>query len=86
MDTDERNLARIRWRCHRGMLELDLFLQAFFDDCFQALTTSEQEQFELLLKETDPDIWAWILGYEAVKPEFVELIEKIRQHNADHPT
>ena len=28
---DERALSKLRWRCRRGLLENDLFIERFFD-------------------------------------------------------
>jgi antitoxin CptB len=29
---DERDLSKLRWRCRRGLLENDLFIERFFRD------------------------------------------------------
>lgn len=71
--------ARIRWRCHRGMLELDLLLLGFVDKHYEQLTQSQIEQFELLLTEPDPQIYAWLLGQTAVDKEDLKDIVNIIQ-------
>ena len=55
----------MRWRCRRGLLELDLALQRFLDTDYEGLTPLEQTQFSDLLAENDADIWAWIQGAPA---------------------
>lgn len=82
MVIDASDLAKIRWRCHRGMLELDIFLLRFFDNQFQTLTVTEQQQFIALLKEQDPDLFAWLLGHREADPEHIEMINKIRDTHA----
>ncbi len=52
----------IRYRCHRGMLELDLILLPFFDKHYQALSEIQQMQFANLLEATDPELLDWLLG------------------------
>jgi len=52
-------LNRLRWRSRRGMLELDLLLQPFFDDIFRDLPEETQQAFEKLLEEDDPDLLMW---------------------------
>jgi len=37
-------LSQIRWRCHRGMRELDLLLLRFFDQHYQHLSPVEQRK------------------------------------------
>jgi len=55
----EMQLNRLRWRSRRGMLELDLLLQPFFDDIFRDLPEETQQAFEKLLEEDDPDLLMW---------------------------
>lgn len=76
--TEQSDLAKIRWRCHRGMLELDLFLLGFFDHRFKQLDDTEQDLFVELLAEQDPTLFAWILGHEACPEQFQALVEQIR--------
>lgn len=59
------NTQALRWRCRRGLLELDLALQGFLDSAYEGLTPREQAQFADLLAENDADIWAWIQGAPA---------------------
>jgi len=56
------NALALRWRCRRGLLELDLALKRFLDTDHEGLTPLERAQFEDLLAENDADIWAWIQG------------------------
>ena len=59
------NAQAMRWRCRRGLLELDLALRRFLDTVYEGLTPPEQTQFSDLLAENDADIWAWIQGAPA---------------------
>ncbi len=56
------NSSALRWRCRRGLLELDLALKQFLDSNYEGLTPFERAQFEDLVAENDADIWAWIQG------------------------
>lgn len=78
MDID--NLQQIRWACRRGMRELDLILLPFFDDAYQALRSDDKERFIALLKETDPDLLNWLMGYADAPAQFSAIISIIRQH------
>lgn len=53
---------RLRWRCRRGMLELDLLLQNFLDTRFASLPESSRADFERLLNAADADLAAWLTG------------------------
>ena len=49
----------MRWRSRRGMLELDLLLQPFFDEVFRDLPYENQLTFVKLLEQDDPDLLMW---------------------------
>lgn len=51
---------RVRWRCRRGMLELDIVLQRFVDKHYIQLNECELRQFEALLDLPDNDLWDMI--------------------------
>ncbi len=59
------NALALRWRCRRGLLELDLALNRFLDTDYEGLAPLEQVQFQDLLAESDADLWTWIQGAEA---------------------
>lgn len=75
------NLAKIKWMCRRGMLELDIMLMPFFENCFVDLSSFEQESFIELLKMDDPLLFRWLMRQE--KPDKIQLqyiIEKIIEY------
>lgn len=55
-------LNRLRWKCRRGMLELDLILLKFVEEHYQTLTPTQQQMFDRLLDEQDPQLYEWFLG------------------------
>ncbi len=76
---DFREKARFVWRCHRGMLELDLILKSFLENQFNSLSLSEIDAFESLLNCTDPELYAWLMGHEEpTKNELKEIVAIIR--------
>ena len=82
--SDPKCQARIRWRCHRGMLELDMLLLPFCDNNFPQLNITQQATFERLLEATDPELFAWLMGHEQTQdPEFVKMIKLIQTANND---
>lgn len=57
-----KTLERARWRCRRGMLELDIVLLRFLDRYYSQLNNQQLEQFEHLLDLPDNDLWDLITG------------------------
>lgn len=54
--------AQIYWQCRRGMLELDLLLQAFLDHRYEHALPEERSAFEALLKYPDALLFEYIMG------------------------
>ncbi|CZF83695.1 Antitoxin CptB [Grimontia celer] len=74
--------ARIKWACRRGMLELDVIIMPFFEECFDTLTEEEKHHFVALLECDDPDLFTWLMGHgRSDKPELAAMIDKIVEHN-----
>lgn len=63
--TDPVELRRLRWRCRRGMRELDTLLMRFLDDRYATSTGAEQEAFRRLLSLPDPEILGLLTGQRA---------------------
>ena len=51
-----RELDRIRWHCRRGMLELDLVLNAFVERTFGRLDAGQIDAFRNLLEYPDQEL------------------------------
>lgn len=54
------DLNRLRWRCRRGMLELDLPLARFLEEHYPGAVEEEKDAFARLLDYTDLDLWELI--------------------------
>jgi antitoxin CptB len=74
MDPD---VGRLRWRCRRGMKELDILLARYMDERFCTASAQEQEAFRGLLEIQDPVIYAYCLGQERPPEHLAVLIERI---------
>jgi len=64
-------LNRLRWRCQRGMLELDHILRGFLDDGYPTSSPEMQCAFKALLMLEDVDLFDLVMGRTA--PDTVEL-------------
>ena len=70
---------RLRWRCRRGLLELDLILQGFLERYFEGLDAGERELFNEMLDAPDPDLLDWALGRaEPADPRYRGVVRLLR--------
>ncbi len=53
---DERSLSKLKWRCRRGLLENDLFIERFFDRYGGALTVKQAAALNELMDLGDNDL------------------------------
>lgn len=51
------------------MKELDILLGGFAERYLKSLSSVELDQFEALLNQPDPDLFAWIMGLSEVPSE-----------------
>ena len=52
----ERELSKLRWRCRRGLLENDLFVERFFERHGNALTRRQAGALSQLMELSDNDL------------------------------
>jgi antitoxin CptB len=69
---------RIRWRCRRGLLELDLVLERFLAQRFDRLDATERELFDELLDAPDNDLLDMALGRTEPAPRYQAVVEMLR--------
>lgn len=60
MDSEYR--ARLRWRCRRGVRELDVLLLRYLEREFPTALQSAKAAFESLLSAEDPEILDLLTG------------------------
>jgi antitoxin CptB len=72
--------GRLRWRCRRGMKELDILLARYMDERFCTASPQEQDAFRGLLEIQDPVIYAYCLGSEKPPEHLAVLIGRITAH------
>ncbi len=76
---DDRRLARLRWRCRRGMLENDLVLTRFLDARGATLNDAEAEALTHLLDLSDNELWELISGRaDPADPSLQALVNALR--------
>jgi antitoxin CptB len=65
--SDDAELRRLRWRCRRGMRELDQLMLRYLDGRWAAADEAERSLFLRLLDTEDDKLWRWFMGRE--RPE-----------------
>jgi antitoxin CptB len=74
---------RVRWHCRRGMLELDLVLNAFVERNLDGLDAKELEVFQAVLAYPDPTLLAVVMGQaEPEDDREREIVERLRAVHA----
>lgn len=75
---NEAELRRLRWRCRRGMRELDQLMLRYLDRRWSEAPASERADFERLLDTEDDRLWRWFMGREPVDdPALAAILERI---------
>ncbi|HET7651059.1 MAG TPA: succinate dehydrogenase assembly factor 2 [Gammaproteobacteria bacterium] len=73
-------LSRLRWRCRRGMKELDVVLESYLAVCYPDAPQNEQTAFERLLELSDPELLYRVTGRDAPADEIeARVIEALRR-------
>ena len=60
----EAELKRLRWRCRRGMKELDFLLVRWLERRWAGADEARRAAFEALLEAEDDRLWYWFTGKE----------------------
>ncbi len=75
--------SRLRWRCRRGMRELDVLLERWLDTRWPDATPADRKRFDRLLDCEDDMLWDWCTGRN--RPDDRELAEILDQVLAPVP-
>ena len=79
MNTDT---ARLRWRCRRGMRELDQLLGWYLDTRYPGAGEAAKAAFSTLLDQPDPELWDWLSGRSVAEAaEWRAIIDEIRSRD-----
>jgi antitoxin CptB len=75
----------IRWRCRRGMKELDVMLERFLACGFRGLDARQKAAFGELLDALDPDLFAWLTGNATPDQPHLGNIVAVIRHDLTRP-
>lgn len=76
-------LNRLRWRCRRGMLELDLVLERFLGENYVQLTAQQRQEFEALLDLEDHELWQRVRGEAATASVVERMLRVVKSSHGD---
>ncbi|HEY3654498.1 MAG TPA: succinate dehydrogenase assembly factor 2 [Steroidobacteraceae bacterium] len=82
----DHEIGKLRWRCRRGMKELDVLLSRYLEEEYRDATPEHQQAFRQLLDSQDPLLYAYFLGREP-PPDAVlsSLLERITVGRTNDP-
>jgi antitoxin CptB len=83
MDAEIRELSRLRWRCRRGMRELDELLLRYLERRLPRADRDERDAFASLLDLPDPELFDYLAGGRpraATDPTIANVIARIRSN------
>jgi antitoxin CptB len=85
---DSTELNRLRWRCRRGLLENDLFIERFFQEHGEQLTVSHVNGLQALMALSDNDLLDLFLARtepagELDNPDVHEILALMRRPAAE---
>jgi antitoxin CptB len=58
-------VSRLRWRCRRGMKELDLLLVRYLEQEYPAASPADREAFARILDLQDPELFGYLVGRDS---------------------
>ena len=87
---DLRGLSKLRWRCRRGLLENDLFIERFFNRYAAGLTVRQGALLEELMQLGDNDLLDLLLRRkepegEIDRGDIREILKLLRTSSATMP-
>jgi antitoxin CptB len=69
-----KELERVRWRCRRGLLELDIVLGRFIEQRYATMDNEQRIVFDELLDLPDTELWDLITGKREPAPAHQGLV------------
>ena len=83
---DERALSKLRWRCRRGLLENDLFVERFFLRQGSAITEQQAQGLLALMDLSDNDLLDLLLARKEPEGQLMrdDVLEVLRLMRARH--
>ena len=78
--SDDPEIRRLRWRCRRGMRELDQLMLRYLDRRWPQADDAERSRFLRLLDSEDDKLWRWFMGRETPQEADLDAIVQLILH------
>ena len=72
---------KLKWKCRRGVLELDTVLMNFYNNKESDLTDDQLEQFNKLLDLEDPILLDWLIYKKKALPDYIQIVDLINNNS-----
>jgi antitoxin CptB len=73
-------VARLRWRCRRGMKELDLVLLRYLEQDYPQASPADRDAFARILELQDPDLFGYLVGRDSpAEASLRHVVARIRR-------
>jgi antitoxin CptB len=76
-DAESPEIKRLRWRCRRGMRELDQLMLRYLDTRWPIADDAERKLFLQLLDCEDDKLWRWFMGLDRPEEESIDAIVRL---------
>lgn len=75
----DEHLGKLRWRCRRGMKELDLLTLGYLERYYPTASAEEQQAFAELLEIQDPLLMSYMVGRQTPEePATAQVVKVMR--------
>ncbi len=73
-------ISKLRWRCRRGMKELDVAMTAYLEKFYGSASEEDRSAFLRLIDTQDPELMNMVMGkIEAPDEQMNRVIQTIRR-------
>ena len=79
-------LGKLRWRCRRGMKELDLLTLGYLEQHYLAASLEEQQAFADLLELQDPLLMSYMVGRKTPTDAAAARVVTVMRALISHPS
>jgi len=76
------DVNRLRWRCRRGMRELDQLLGWYLEVRYPNVDDAQKDAFSTLLDQQDPQLWDWLTARSVPEQaRWRRIVDEIRSRD-----
>ncbi|MBK46509.1 MAG: hypothetical protein CMD82_01395 [Gammaproteobacteria bacterium] len=73
--------SKLKWKCRKGIRELDLLLTSYIENIFHTLPKNEQLSFVEFLEKDTYDILDILMGKKSYDHKFESIVSSLKNIN-----